>query len=154
MSYAQGANLSYANGAEAAIIITDGYVMTKMMDGIKWRERMKLADWLILAEGQPITLAAPAPFSSTITEPVAAPVEPLAGLPEDTRDFNHPVNTIFKSKGFNDKMYGEVTAVQTRRGVLQVKAVTHEGTSLEKKFFSTYTEWAKTMPWYYQFSLK
>lgn len=161
MSYDQGTNLSYANGAEAAIVITDGYVMTKMMDGSKRRSRMKLVDWLILAEGQPITARGAAVTSSaanTVTEPVAAPVAvPLAAriaaLPEETCNFTHPVSTVFKARGFNDKMYGEVTAVQTRHGILQVKAVTHEGTSLERKFFPNYTAWAKTMPWYYKFSL-
>ena len=52
MSYTPGTKLSYANGSERAIILTNEMVMVTMVEGAPWRERMSLADWLILAEGQ------------------------------------------------------------------------------------------------------
>ena len=51
-TYTPGTKLSYANGTECCTVLTDGNAMVTKVWGDRWWEQMKLADWLILAEGQ------------------------------------------------------------------------------------------------------
>ena len=52
MSYTPGTKLSFKNGTECATVLTNNMVMATIVQGAPWRERMPLADWLILAEGE------------------------------------------------------------------------------------------------------
>ena len=49
--YVPSTKLSYARGSECATVLTDGLVMVTISQDISCRNIMKLADWLILAEG-------------------------------------------------------------------------------------------------------
>jgi hypothetical protein len=49
--YTPGTKLSYANGTECCTVLTDGNALITRVWGDEWWEQMKLADWLILADG-------------------------------------------------------------------------------------------------------
>ena len=51
MYYTPGTVLSYAGYREECIVITGGDVMVTKTQDNEWRERMKLIDWLITAQG-------------------------------------------------------------------------------------------------------
>ena len=52
MSYAPDTKLSYANGSEACVVLTEGNVMVTKSMNSECQIQMKLADWLVLAEGK------------------------------------------------------------------------------------------------------
>lgn len=52
MSYKPGTKLSYANGSESCTVLTEGNALITKVWGDPWWEQMRLADWLILAEGK------------------------------------------------------------------------------------------------------
>jgi len=54
MSYASATKLSYANGSEVCVVLTEGNVMVTKCMNAECRVQMKLADWLILAEGKEV----------------------------------------------------------------------------------------------------
>lgn len=54
MSYAPATKLSYANGSEACVVLTEGNVMVTKCMNVECRLQMKLVDWLILSEGKEV----------------------------------------------------------------------------------------------------
>jgi hypothetical protein len=52
MTYPPGTKLSYNNGYECCTVLTHEAVHVSIVEGKPVRERMWLADWLILADGQ------------------------------------------------------------------------------------------------------
>jgi len=107
--------LSYADERGTATVLTEGNVM--VTSGLGTGQMMKLADWIILAHGARIVeLYIPLDVSMPELEPVAQP-EPVA-MPE-----LKPLAIGCKLRWtLNQETYR--VAIQTDKGVLQVKSVT------------------------------
>ena len=101
MSYTPGTKLSYANGSECAMVLTNDMVMATMVE--VRRERMSLADWLILAEGQETVVS-------------------HAGAILAAREHIYPERPVgTKLKWVSD--YASSTIIVTKKGFLEVKRV-------------------------------
>jgi len=163
MSYSPATKLSYNDGSEEAIVLTDGIVMITMVGGVPWRERMKLADWLILAEDKAVVSYIPnAPVA---TAPATAPATPVATQAPETTDApvtpvsikyeNYPYSYIVDRTKFKWVLDKEnyCVAVQTSKGVLQVKSIRQCpcrdvscGESYDKTLYKTFEDWIKSLP--------
>jgi hypothetical protein len=100
MTYTSGNKLSYDDSS--ATVLTDGMVM--VTSGLGYGQQMKLVDWLILAEGR----------EKLVSKPVQAQEAPKT----------YAVGTKFRWQ-LNPETYR--VAIQTPKGVLQVKSVTNGG---------------------------
>jgi hypothetical protein len=167
MSYEPGTRLSYNNGLDTAIVLTDGMVMATIFVGsVPSCHYMKIADWTVLA-----TMQTPPP--PTPEQPIKEEDPVYFSYYEDTKIKNIPAYTEryegTKFKWILDKNNYRV-AIQTKKGVLQVKSVTDGGGDvhthcncipcweyhsnapwrprlpLNKKFFANYEEWVKSLP--------
>jgi len=171
MNYIPGTKLSYANDTERCTVLTDGMVLLTRVWGEDWYEQMKLEDWLILAEGEEQVHFSPKrksefPCSQTYCEAgyeAYKALEDKGGSYYDCWDAdkearasckNHftssqnnalidPVYYIGTKFSWTDSINPEKyrVAIQTRRGVLEVK--TDEGSS--KKFFESPVAWRKSL---------
>ena len=175
MSYVPGTKLSYGNDPltdsvlDTATVLTDGAVMVTMLDGSHWREIMKLADWLVLGEGKVTVVYSPptsAPVPSVPSVPVA-PVAPVAPVPVPVpapsvpvapvivEAVDYPYTNIVERTKFKWVLDQEnyCVAVQTQKGVLQVKSINQCpcrdiscGESYDKILFKSHYEWIKSLP--------
>lgn len=115
--YAPKTMLSYADGRGSATVLTEGNVM--VTNGLGTGQMMKIADWLILAHGARIVEDyIPLDDSMPELEPVAEPEPITATIPE-----LKPLAIGSKLRWtLNQETYR--VAIQTAKGVLQVKSVT------------------------------
>jgi hypothetical protein len=131
--YTPGTKLSYdgERGKEACIVLTDGNVhLTKVWGEDRWQQ-MKLADWLILAEGL------------EVEEYIPLPKEPLTHV----KDFKIPRQITVEDKFkwiLSDDTYR--VAVQTNKGFLEVKSVIDGNRDLKKTMFPCFLDWALSLP--------
>ncbi|NDH66240.1 MAG: hypothetical protein EBY26_07740, partial [Microbacteriaceae bacterium] len=107
MSYESGSLLSIGSGAtlEQVLVLSDGRVATKLFAGkpVPQRDILNLSDWLMLAEGQEITVL----FPLNKGAPVAAATV-------------YPVGTMLRWKKDDQN---KRTAIVVKDGVLQVKEI-------------------------------
>jgi hypothetical protein len=152
MSYAPSTRLSYNNGRDTATVLTDGMVMTTMADGVPWRQYMKLIDWLFLSAPEVIPIVEATPEKAVRQD-----------IPSYTKAHERT-----KFKWVLDKNNYRV-AVQTKKGVLQVKSVIDGGGEVHtncncvpcweyynnapwrrlpliKKNFNNYSDWVNSLP--------
>jgi hypothetical protein len=145
MSYAPSTKLSYNRAEECATVLTGGMVM--ITKGLGRGTMIKLEDWLILAEGDQQEEYIPLPKEEPKEEPkVAEPQEPF--LEVGTK----------MTWTLGPETYR--IAVQTAKGILQVKSVTDGGGEIDrfgplaqyghypllKTPFASYTDWLKSLP--------
>lgn len=149
-TYVPASKLSYNNGNERATVLNDGKVMVLMVKGQDWREIMSLADWIILADGQPITwsnppFSSPSPSSPTPSSPPApAPSAPSPAASSPYLTENWPTGTVFKWKALQGD-HSRV-AVRTKTGVLQVKSVCSGLIDRTKTLYPTCMDWTNQLP--------
>lgn len=117
ISYAPKTMLSYADGHGSATVLTEDKVM--VTNGLGTGQMMKIADWLILAHGARIVEDyIPLDDSMPELEPVAEPEPMPVAIPE-----LKPLAIGCKLRWtLNQETYR--VAIQTAKGVLQVKSVT------------------------------
>ena len=125
MSYAPKAMLSYADGRGSATVLTEGKVM--VTNGLGLGQIMKLDDWIILAHGARI-VEDYIPLDDLIPqlEPVTANIEVSVSTTEPEPTTVTQKTLVNGSKlrwTLNQETYR--VAIQTDKGVLQVKSVTH-----------------------------
>ena len=148
-TYAPGTKLSFNDGQECCTVLTDGNAMVTKAWGDRWWEQMRLADWLILAEGQeeedfiPITPANTlqeedgefddlpdlVPFNDVEVNRFWTELGRRSAQLEAQRNPTYPkrpIGTKLKWISSDDDETYRV-AVITRDGVCQVKAVTEGG---------------------------
>jgi len=153
MSYESGSLLSIGAGAslEQVIVLSDGRVATKLFAGksVVQRDILNLSDWLMLAEGQNITVMLPLNKSSTPALP-ASPTPELAVAPVATPTPTvYPVGTMLH--WIKDDQNKRVALVM-KDGVLQVKEVItgqitmYQGTCVKRAFFKSFTAWKASLP--------
>ena len=169
MEYTPGTKLSYANDTERCTVLTDGMVLLTRVWGEDWYEQMKLDDWLILAEGEEQVHFSPKKKYNCSETYCEAGYDAYKALEDkggsyydcceaDKKAFNscknhslkipnltlvdpvHYVGTKFSwTDSINPEKYR--IAIQTRRGVLEVK--TDEGPS--RKFFESPVAWRNSL---------
>jgi hypothetical protein len=172
-TYIPGTKLSFNNGADCCTVLTDGNAMVTKVWGDRWWEQMRLADWLILAEGQeedfipipnhaeedeyadmppliPLTKAEINNFWDTMVSTTAKQdaKRPVATCPK------RPIGTKFKwTSSEHDETYR--IAVVTKDGICQVKAITEGGGDcyfvgnrryLTKRTFDSEASWLASLP--------
>jgi len=171
-TYAPGTKLSYNNGTECCTVLTDGNSMVTKVWGDPWWEQMRLADWLILAEGQEQEDFIPIPPNNTQAQEEFDDLPPLVPMNEvQVNDFwtelgrrsaeleaqrnpypKRPIGTKFKWI-LDDETYR--VAIVTKQGVCQVKAVTEGGGDcyyigkkryLTKRTFDSEASWLASLP--------
>jgi hypothetical protein len=156
MSYAPSTKLSYNRAEECATVLTGGMVM--ITKGLGRGTMIKLEDWLILAEGDqqeeyiPLPkVAEPLPKEEPKAEPKAA--EPLPKAAESFLEVGTKMTWTLGPETYR-------IAVQTAKGILQVKSVTDGGGEIDrfgplaqyghypllKTPFASYTDWLKSLP--------
>lgn len=144
MSYESGSLLSIGAGAtlEQVHVMSDGRVATKLFAGkpVDRRDILLLSDWLMLAEGQNITVIFPLNKGAPVHEPA------LPTLPSPT---GYPVGTMLRwIKDDQNKR----SAIVMKDNVLQVKEVIegkitlHEGCQVKRSYFKDFTEWKASLP--------
>jgi len=174
-TYAPGTKLSYNNGADCCTVLTDGNAMVTKVWGDRWWEQMRLADWLILAEGQeeedfipiasraeedyadmppliPLSNAEVNNFWDNLVHTTAKQdaKRPVATSPK------RPIGTKFKWTSSDDHETYRI-AVVTKNGVCQVKAITEGGGDcyfddkamryyLTKRTFDSEASWLASLP--------
>jgi len=107
MSYSLGTKLSYANGAERAVLFDEDKVMVTMADGQVIRQVLYLRNWIVFANGQEIVAD---------TSNVAKAAEQRAKALATTYP-EHPIGT--KLKWINGE--ASSTIIVTKKGFLEVK---------------------------------
>lgn len=174
-TYAPGTKLSYNNGTECCTVLTDGNAMVTKVWGDRWWEQMRLADWLILAEGQEEEDFIPIASANTVQEDEFADLPPLVPMSDlQMNDFwtelgrrsadleaehaskypKRSIGTKFKWI-LDDETYR--VAIVTKHGVCQVKAVTEGGGDcyydnktkkryLTKRTFDSEASWLASLP--------
>lgn len=152
-TYIAGTKLSFNNGQECCTVLTDGNAMVTKVWGDRWWEQMRLADWLILAEGQeeedfiPISKQSAAEYVD-LDDDEYADMPPLIPLNQNNinsfwnnlvyntaqQDAKRPAATYPKRaigtklkwiSNDDDETYR--IAVVTKDGICQVKAITEGG---------------------------
>ena len=142
MSYAIGSVLSIGSGAtlEQVIVLSDERVATKLFAGkpVVQRDILSLSDWLVLAEGQEITV----PVNKTsISNPMSDPPgrEPTV----------YAVGTLIR--WIKDDQNKRVALVMNDR-ILQVKEVIageitmHNPICVKRVAFKDFAEWKASLP--------
>ena len=142
MSYTTGSLLSIGAGAtlEQVVVLSDGRVATKLFAGkpVVKRDILNLPDWLLLTEGQEITVTVNNASSNT-------------PAPETTTI--HPAGTMLRwIKGDQDKR----VAIVMKDSVLQVKEIIagqitlHHAASgtygVKRAYFKDFAEWKASLP--------
>jgi hypothetical protein len=150
MSYEPGTLLSIGAGAalEQVVVLSDNRVATKMFSGkpVERRDILSLSDWLLLVEGQNVTVTSktpqlpPSPASEHVAEHVAEPV------PE-----NYAIGTMLRwIKDDNNKR----VALVLKDGILQVKELINGTRTLDERryhgvkrtFFKDVAAWKASLP--------
>jgi len=146
MSYTSGSLLSIGAGAtlEQVLVLSDGRVATKLFAGkpVARRDILNLSDWLLLADGQEITVG---------------PMPPLPSSPAISAAETYAMGTRLRwSKDDKNRR----TAIIIKDGVLQVKEVVDnnitmtlatpgalfEYATVKKTFFNNVAEWRASLP--------
>jgi len=155
MSYAPRTKLSC--DSSACTVLTEGYVFVS--SGLGSNQRMPLADWLIIVGGEMLreefipvepAQAAQSPLLPAVEEARAEQPQPssrrgsIAGAPIGTK-FRW-IAAVFPAWNYR-------VAIQTKNGLLQVKAVSappneaHEfDIDTTRKMFDTYEAWVVSLP--------
>ena len=145
MSYAPSTKLSYNRMEDCATVLTGGMVM--ITKGLGRGTMIKLEDWLILAEGDHQEEYIPLPK----VEPKVA--EPLPKAAEPFLEVGTKMTWVLNPETYR-------IAVQTAKGILQVKSVTDGGGEVDrfgplaqyghypllKTPFESYSAWLKSLP--------
>lgn len=139
MSYISGTILSFGNVEEAsyqeAIVITNGNVFITSLNGKPHRETMRLDDWVIINKGQDIYISLITPVTTSITTPVTTPIKLTVK--------NYKPRTLIRWFGKDSRK----TAVVLNEGtLLQIKKVDGKISVKDNTFFSSYDEWASSLP--------
>ena len=154
MSYEPGTLLSIGAGAalEQVVVLSENRVATKMFSGkpVERRDILSLSDWLLLAEGQDVTVISktpqlpPSPASEHVAEPVAQPV--AQPVPE-----TYAIGTMLRwIKDDNNKR----VALVLKDGLLQVKEVIdgdytrdeQRYRGVKRTFFKDVAAWKASLP--------
>lgn len=148
MSYTPGTRLVSSNNSENAVVLSDGMVMANACEnGWRWRQMMKLDDWLLMSGGVKVIEAASPKQQEDAPAPAAAPA-PLPKRPDGTK-----LRWVLGEETYR-------IAIATANGILQVKSVTdgegdclpNEGINswgrarLKKTMFTTEEEWRASLP--------
>ena len=147
MSYAPRTKLSC--DSSACTVLTDGYVF--VTSGLAQGQRMPLADWQIIVEGQTVR------DDFIPLEPAQAqqPAQAEQPQPASRRGSiaEHPIGTKFRWNASVFPAWNYRVAIQTKQGVLQVKAMSappNEAHNFEidteRKMFDTYEAWIVSLP--------
>ena len=159
MSYESGSLLSIGAGAtlEQVIVLSDGRVATKLFAGkpVTQRDILNLSDWLMLADGQTVSVSVKTPQlpPSPASEPaVAMPVTTVATVATPVAT---PVSTVYPVgtmlRWIKDDENKRV-AIVMKDSVLQVKETIagkntlHEGVCVKRTFFKDFSEWKASLP--------
>jgi hypothetical protein len=132
MAYAPGTKLSFNNGDECCTVLTEGNALVTKVWGSRLWEMMKLADWLILAEGKETV-------SNPVSNPVSKPVEPVEPA--------YPKRSVGTKLHWTHEKNAR-TAIVTSKGILQVKYRCNDGTFYTKVFFDSEEAWRASLPKY------
>jgi len=142
MSYASGSLLSIGTGAtlEQVLVLSDGRVATKLFAGkpVAQRDILNLPDWLLLTEGQEITVTV---NNASTNTPASEPTT------------IHPAGTMLRwIKGDQDKR----VAIVMKDSVLQVKEIIAGQVTLQdyasgtygvkRTYFKDFAEWKASLP--------
>jgi len=163
MSYTPGTKLSFKNGSECATVLTNNMVMATMVQGALSRERMPLADWLILAEGQETVVMSEsgAIWATTIEKAKHDEAEAAAWanvshagamwtaarerIDAEATYPERPLRT--KLKWVDNEMSS--TVIVTKNGFLEVKRTTANvqlNAAVPKTLYTSEAEWRATLP--------
>jgi hypothetical protein len=136
MSYESGSLLSIGAGAtlEQVLLLSDGRVATKLFAGkpVSQRDILNLSDWLLLTEGQNITVILP------LNKGIPVVAEPVYSLGTMLR---------WKKDDQNKR-----SALVMKDGVLQVKEIIDgritmvNGTLVKRTLFKDIAEWKASLP--------
>jgi hypothetical protein len=136
MSYESGSLLSIGCGAtlEQVLLLSDGRVATKLFAGkpVSQRDILNLSDWLMLTEGQNITVILPLNKGAPV---VAEPVYSLGTMLRWKKDDQN-----------------KRSALVMKDGVLQVKEIIDgrttmvNGTLVKRTLFKDIAEWKASLP--------
>ena len=140
MSYATGSLLSIGSGAtlEQVVVLSDGRVATKLFAGkpVVKRDILNLSDWLLLTEGQEVTVTV---NNASRNTPASEPPEPTV----------YPAGTMLRwIKGDQNKR----VAIVMKDSVLQVKEIIagqitmHQGVCVKRSYFKDFAEWKASLP--------
>lgn len=168
--YPPSTKLSYARDSESATVLTDGLVMVTMSQNTPCRNLMKLADWLILAEGTERIVESNKCSKTFCSSAHSAYIQALKngknGKEEESRAYSececHPpppprlgyeihkaVDTYLPYKGtvfrWRQDETSYSTAVTTKNSVYMVKCVLN-GVSYPKKHYTSYHAWRDILP--------
>jgi hypothetical protein len=150
MSYELGSLLSVGTGAalEQVVVLSDGRVATKLFAGkpVERRDILNLSDWLLLADGQNITVVLPLNKGATVATP--APVAMATPEPEPVPTV-YPVGTMLRwIKDDQNKR----SALVMKDCVLQVKEIIagrttmNDYTLVKRTPFKDFAEWKASLP--------
>jgi len=155
MSYESGSLLSIGNGAalEQVLVLSDGRVATKLFAGkpVTQRDILKLSDWLMLAEGQNITVMLPLNRASTPALPASPAPEPVVQPVAQPVAESYAIGTMLRwIKDDNNKR----VALVLKDGLLQVKELVnghrtfHEERyrGVKRTFFKDVAAWKASLP--------
>lgn len=143
MSYELGSLLSIGAGAalEQVVVLSDGRVATKLFAGkpVERRDILNLSDWLLLTEGQEVTVLLPLNKGSMATLPPSPVLEPTV----------YPVGTMLRwMKDDQNKR----SALVMKDSILQVKEIISGKTTMnqlqmvKRSSFKDFTEWKASLP--------
>ena len=138
MSYAPATKLSYADASNCATVLTDGYIM--ITKGLGAGQRMPLADWLIMADGQRIQEE----FIPVKPEELVAQrnlAEARTAQAQQAQKYS--IGTKFKYTSQDGS--SSRTAFQAVSGVLQVSSINNGERDTTKKMYASYAEWQSTL---------
>jgi len=143
MSYESGSLLSIGAGAtlEQVLVLSDGRVATKLFAGkpVTQRDILNLSDWLMLADGQEVTVLLPLNKDSMATLPPSPVLEPTV----------YPVGTMLR--WIKDDQNKRIALV-LKDSVLQVKEVIagsmtmNNYTIVKRASFKDFAEWKASLP--------
>ena len=162
MSYESGSLLSIGAGAtlEQVLVLSDGRVATKLFAGnpVSQRDILALSDWLMLADGQQITVMLPLNKGSTVTLPPSPTLtsEPAVAMPVATvATVATPVPTVYPVgtmlRWIKDDKNKRV-AIVMKDSVLQVKETidgkitSHQGFCVKRTSFKDFASWKASLP--------
>jgi hypothetical protein len=174
-NYKAGTKLSYNNGTECCTVLTDGNALVTKVWGERWWEQMRLADWLILAEGQEEEDFIPIVPANTLQQEEFDDLPDLislndvevnqfwAELGHRSAQLEAQPNPTYPKRSIGTKLKwvseeDEETyrvAIVTKHGICQVKAITEGGGDcyyigkkryLTKRTFDSEGSWRNALP--------
>ena len=161
MSYESGSLLSIGAGAslEQVLVLSDRRVATKLFAGkpVTQRDILALSDWLLLTEGQNVTVILPLNKASMTALPASPAPEPsmaepaMVGQHLNYGPSAYPVGTMLR--WIKDDQNKRVALVM-KDNLLQVKETIagkitmHQGVcvSVKRAFFKDFASWNASLP--------